>query len=895
MAARTITDSNNIASLDFASLSDLCEGIFSIDLSPSIWIASGASNVLGASVKITNPYGVVIKYPTTSGYDIYPPMTSSVEVDIPTQANNYQYGTYTVEVFLTDANGTIYTLSKPVKICAPNSKNKNVNYGSLLATLDGNCVTGRVAIMADTVPTYQGSISDSQVNDFTLKYPTVSEMAPEETIIGSFSAQLFEGEYRFEGTICAHYSLGDNIFANVNYRVKRYKIIRCLLDKSCVAARLAELQYQISQDCTDKEKIATQNTIINALLLLTVIDGLTNDGQDASDFIAQLESVLGCVCTCNCADGTPIIPINPTGDFVVEGCNVSVVTAGLTTTYTIENYAYEIAIIENGGALILTAPVLDDCTKKQTITFHIEVAYEQIKAMANNEYLSWASIVNRSWDGLSLTCVDSPPLWEGWTFMQRTQWIINNFCGAGKCDAEISNGTFTVLGTDVTMSWTNVDDVYEVALYLDGNFKGSVLYSGASFTYIGAADGSEHTYIAVPRCSNGSVGVALQYTFTEFGCPAIASPTVTDSNVEDASCPYDLSALVNTLPLGIAAEWHNLNNTLSSSLVANPTAATEGVYYVFAKDSNGCYSLGTQVILTCSSETACTAPQNLLVEAISGGFRVRFQSAAFPPPSNSYTVKRRLKSSPDISGSYTTIGTPTWNAGVSRWEILDATAANNALYVYRAISNCSSSAPYADYDFANLSCPTVTLTPHDTSMGYSFTGVGGSVDKYEVSIYAADQVTLIHTDTIVPGFPSPITGTFVYLTSGVVYAVRVKVFIGTYSKTCAFGTSETTGGNVWSIVNTNNDPSVIISLQFGNNNTSPSTYGLYSGTYTSDPLTGTDAALPAINANVVLSIGGGDTIIAATCNGVSGTISGGGGLAQWSGVNGSIRINFAHA
>lgn len=894
MPALNITNSSNIASLDSKIEANLCEGVFTVDLSPSIFIGSGADNVLGASVKMTNPYGVIIRYPTTSGYDIYPPMTSNAEVDIPTQANNYQYGNYTVDVYLTDANGTIYTLSKPVNICAPNPKNKNVNYGSLSATLDGNCVTGRVTIIADTVPAYKGAISDSQVNDFTLKYPTISEKAPEETNIGAFSAQLFEGEYRFEGTICAHYSLGDNIFANVNYKVKRYKTIRCLLDKSCVAVRLAELQYQISQDCTDKEKIETQNTIINALLLIQVIDGLTNDGQDASDYIAQLEQVLGCVCTCNCADGTPIIPINPTGDFVVEGCNVSSATVGLTTTYTIENYAYVLEYTSNGGAITITAPVLDDCTQTQTLIFNIEVVYSQIKALVTNstEYNFWASVVNNALTGLDGTCLGlTANQMNALPLKSKLQYIINEACSGGDCDAVITVPIVGNVGTDVSIAWTNNDDVFAVEIYLDDILKGSVISPTHQFTIAGAADGDTHTYKLISRCSNGSVGSIITDSFTYFGCPFVAAPTVIDANVEDATCPYDLTALVNTLPLGIAAEWHNLHNSSITSLVPDPTAVTGGTYYVYAKNSDGCYSTATQVILTCSTDTACSAPQGVLVESIIGGFRVRFQSATYPPPSNSYTVKRRLKSSPDVSGSYTTIGTPAWNSSVSRWEILDSTPSNNTLYVYRVISNCTSSSPYADYDFANITCPTVALTPADTSVSYSFTGVGGGVDKYEVRIYDSTGVTLIHTDTIVPAFSNPITGTFVYLTAGVVYTVKVRVYIGTYYKDCTSQTTETTGGNGWEILNTNNDPTLNMSLLLGNNNTTPAT-SLYSGTYISDPVTGTSGSLPAINANVSFSLSGGRTIVNATCNGISGTITGGGATASWSGVNGSVRINF---
>lgn len=894
MPALVITDSVNIASLDSVITADLCEGIFSVDVSDSVWISSGASNVLGANVQITNPYGVVIKQYTTSGYDIYPPMTGTVEVNVPTQASNYIYGNYSVAVQLTDADGSIYTLTKTVSICAPDSKNKNRNYGTLSATLDGNCVTGRVTIIADTPPNYKGYTSDSQVNDFLLKYPTVSEVAPEEITQNNFSAQLYEGEYQFSGTICAHYSLGDNVYANVNYRVKRFKTIRCLLDKSCVAARLAELQFQISQDCTDKEKIATQNTIINALLLLTVIDGLTNDGQDASDYIAELETVLGCICTCNCADGTPIIPQNPTGDFVVEGCNVSSDVAGLTTTYTINNYAYVVNVAPNGNAITINAPILADCTQTQTITFNVSVVYTQIKGIADTgtEYQFWASLTNKAWDTLDLSCVGTPSQWSTWTYTQRSQWLFNRMCLGGICDAQITADDVVNTGSDVTVSWNNVADVYEVAAYLDGELKGTVLDPLESFTFVGAADGNEHSWTLVAKCSNGSIGNSLNDEFTYFGCPTIALPTVTDSNVADAECPYDLSALVNTLPLGVTAEWHNLNNTNNSSLVANPTAVTGGVYYVFAKNSDGCYSQGVQVILTCDEDTTCSAPQNLLVQDISGGFRVRFQGASFPPPSNSYTVKRRLKASADIDASYTTIGTPTWNAGVSRWEILDETAINNTLYTYRAISNCTSSAPYVDYDFANLTCAFVTLTPADTSMGYSFTGVGGSVDKYQVSIYEEDEVTLIHTDTIVPAFSSPITGTFIYLTAGVVYVVKLRVFIGTYYEDCAFTTEETTGGSTYTIAYTNNNSAVNCQLLLGNNNSAPS-YELHDGLYTSDPLTGTDGNLPAVNANVVLDISGAAvTITSAVCNGVSGTIAGDGSSVSWSGVNGAINITF---
>lgn len=816
MPAIIINNSPNIASLDEKIVADLCGGIFYVDITPSVWIGTGYNNVMGASVQIINPYNVAIKNYPTSGYDIYSPMTDVIEVDVPTQAGNYQYGQYAISVQLTDANGTIYTISKQVNICAPNPLNKTVKYGSLSALLNGSCKNGAFYIITDTVPAYGGVISNSQVNAFTLEYPTSSGKSVLSTTIGSFSDVLFEGVYKWKGTICANYNIGDNVSVKVNYQVYKEKNIKCVLDETCLAAAFSNLNSQINSDCTDAEKEQTQATLVQAMALIKNIELLVDSGLDASDYIDQLEDVLGCVCTCNCAVGTPIINNSPNKDFNITGCGFTKTTVGLTDTYTFDpSNLYIVAVNPNGGVLTVTAPVLSDCTQTQTFSFNIAAAYTQIKALINNstEYNYWASIINKSWDSLDVSCLGyNSGTWATLTYSQRSQIIFNKLCAGGGCSAIISTNSTNSSASNVVASWTNVSGVYEVLAYLDGEFYGSVLAPISTFTFLGAADGASHTYELVAKCTNGAVGYTLTGNFTYYGCPTIAYPTVTSNNVTSSSCPYDLTALVNTLPMGITAEWHNLNNTNNLSLVSDPSSAIGGIYYVFAKNSDGCYSTGTQVILTCTGGSGCSAPQTLIVEDITSGYRVRFQSAAFPPPLNSYTVKRRLASAPDISGSYTTIGTPTWNASVNRWEILDNTGTDNTLYVYRAISNCTSSAPYADYTFANITCPAVTLTPAETELGYSFTNSGGEIDKYEVKLYDTTGTTLIHTDTWTPSFANPITGTFLYLTSGVAYKVRLRVYIGTYYLDCAFYSTATTGAFTFDIPTNNSSDISLTSL-----------------------------------------------------------------------------------
>lgn len=785
-----ITSSPNIATLDSEILMDLCAGQLYVDISPSVWIGAGDQNVLGAKVQITNPLGVVIK-PFPSGYDVTPETSGGIDVavsfPIPTQAGNYQYGKYSISVQLVDADGTVYTDAKTVSICAPDANNKTRKYGTLGAKLSGICSDGKVYVLVNEPPTYKGVSAESTTQEFTLNYPTGSGKASETGSLNSFSVQLFEGVYGIEGTVCAQYNFGDNVLVKVQYKVNYSKPVICSLDECCVFTGLDALNSKLNSYCSQAEKEDTQDRIQRATLLLSNIDFGVRCGQDVSGYINDLEDVLGLTCSCAFDNGTPIVNNNPASDILIQGCNVEKEVVGLTTVYTLNLYSYVTSVTENGGVLGITNQVLDGCVKSQTLTFNIAAAYSKIKGQINNltEYNYWASILNKSWDSIDISCLGvTQSQWNSYTYAQRSQAIVNALCAGGNCAAIISGNTIANSASDVNVSWSNVSGVYEVSAYLDGQLKGTVLSPVATYKFIGAADGIKHNYTLVAKCSNGASGITLTGNFEYYGCPVVAPPIVTSNNISSATCPYNLTALVNTLPAGIVAEWHNANSTSPSSIVSNPTATADGIYFVFAKNADGCYSTGVQVILSCSVATGCSAPQSVIAEAITGGVRIRFQSAAYPPPSNSYTVKRRLSSDPDVSGSYTTIGAPSWDVASSRWQILDSTATANTLYTWRVISNCTSSAPYADYQFANLACPSVTLTSDNSTVSYSFMNVGGQVDKYEVSIYESDGVTLVHTDTVIPSFPSPITGTFTYLSDGTTYKVKVRAYIGSYYKDC---------------------------------------------------------------------------------------------------------------
>ncbi len=793
MAGTPATGSTKIAIVDSKIIADLCAGKFFVDATPSIYIGSGKDSVLGANVQITNSFGIVVK-PYGDNYEIAPDLSGSMDAaisfNIPTQAGNYQYGKYKVDLQMFDDSGS-WVITKYVSICVPDKNNKTKNYGSLSAQLNGDCVSGKLFVIVDGVPTYNGVISESQVLSGTLEYPTSSELAELDITTGNFAVVLFEGVYKLVGEICATYNYGDNVFAKVKYKIKREKNIRCLIDECCVLTALVALQQRTETDCTDEEKSITASTIVEALSLFEIAKLSAKCGEDPSDSIVKLEKLLGCTCSCNCAEGTPIIGTSPSSDVIIEGCNVSSSVNGLTTTYTINNYEYVVEIVPNGGALVVSSATLADCTKTQVITFDISVVYAQIKTLAsaepteNAEADFWASVVNKSLRDIDPACLGlTQEQWQAKSFPDKWTSILTKLCACcGSCNATIEDAELNQVGADAVLTWNGAAYAYEI--YLDGVLKATIitaLYGSGPYstTLFGAANDILHTWAIVSKCSDKSTGQTQTGEFQFLGCPEVVSAILvegaTTDGVVSAPCPFDLTSLIS-LSNPDTIEWHSANNTLPGSIVSNPANVGGGTYYAFNKNETNCYSLATRITVLCDSEESCTAPQNLTVGKFGiYNFFVQFQSAAYPPPSNSYTVKRRLASDPDTGGSYTTIGTPVWNMSLNRWVIADLTAVNDTLYVYKAISNCGSTEPSIDYVYTNVICPSLVLYPTTTTVSYSFAPISGAAE-IQVEILDSTGTISIHTDTYTPAFSNPITGIFEYLNSGTTYKVRTKIIM----------------------------------------------------------------------------------------------------------------------
>lgn len=343
------TGSPNITSLDSKIVADLCGGNFLIDVSPSIFLTGGAAAVKGASVEIINPLGISIKDYPTSGYDIYPPMTSVYSKAVPKVA-----GTYLISVKLWDSANNSWVISKNVNLCPADVNNKNRNSGCLNMIIKGNCNAGKVVFLLNNPPNYKGKTFSSQVNTLTVKYPTASGKDDLDTTLGSFSLPLYEGQYQVSGSVCVTYEYGDSIYYKINYTVKCEKIIKCMIDECCVFNKLAELNMQLKSDCTQEEKDNTASIGLNAIFLLKTAELAAACGEDPSDIIDDLEKLLGCVCTCNCNEGSPIIGSQESGiDFVYRGLLTQTGTSDPTAQIDVSNNTVEIAWTRTGMGLYL--------------------------------------------------------------------------------------------------------------------------------------------------------------------------------------------------------------------------------------------------------------------------------------------------------------------------------------------------------------------------------------------------------------------------------------------------------------------------------------------------------------------------------------------------------------
>lgn len=819
MAQNHILTSPNITLLDIKVVADICQGKFFIDLSPSLFIGTGAQLVQGAKIQITNPFDVLVKEygvpfdisktgsPSSITNTIY-------QFPIPKVNTLYQYGLYVIKVELTDSAGTKYEVIHNLSICEPDSKDKTKKYGTIKAQIIGNCLNGKLIVLIDEPPVYKGFGFESKTQTSTLTYPTGGPTAPFVTTASAFSLALYEGVHLLKSEVCVTYNLTENNYVKVPYKVDCKKNILCRVDLCCVYNKMSEINLQLDSDCSVSQREKLIDVTLDSIRLLKIIDLGSSCGEDISEYIEQLEVLLNCKCSCSAAEGTPVVNNTTTyRDFSITGCNVVKTVNGLTDSYQIENYAYEVTTDPAASFITIGAPTLTDCTKKQQLTFNVAGLYTAVKGLIANqtEYNYWSNIVK---SGLiptvgNLACLGiTMQQYLALSYSDFWNLVISKICAissGSSCVAVISGLTAVAQGQNTLISWTNNSSVFKVEVYIDNVLQQVVISPLTTFLATGFNDNAKHSYKLVSYCSNGAPGNILSSQFTFQGCPSIPAPSLSSNNVQNATCPFNLNSLVTPVA-GLSIEWHNANtnqsNDPASTLVPNPAAVTSGTYYAYQVDVNKCYSPASTVVVACVVAGNCTEPLNLLVEKSSfNNFLITFNAAATPPPS--YLVKRKLASSPDVDASYTVIGTPVFNSSLNLYQITDNnnnSFSSSTLYTYKAESQCADGTrPSAYFNYAFISCPLLSLVSTDVSVNYEFLSSNG-VTKYVVKILDENNQE-VNSALFTSPYASPITGVFNGLTPNKLYKVFITAFVGTaYSKECNkqnIPTQMQTGGSTY--------------------------------------------------------------------------------------------------
>lgn len=112
---------------------------------------------------------------------------------------------------------------------------------------------------------------------------------------------------------------------------------------------------------------------------------------------------------------------------------------------------------------------------------------------------------------------------------------------------------------------------------------------------------------------------------------------------------------------------------------------------------------------------------------------------------------------------------------------------DNLIYDFRVITNCPGGTPSPSTTTQQIKiiCPTVTTTPSDTTVAYSFPELGGSITSYTAFLFDSSGVVTLGSQT--PTGTTTRSGTFTGLQPSTAYKVRIVIFAGSFSKAdCPF-------------------------------------------------------------------------------------------------------------
>ncbi len=381
-------NSPNVSQFDYSADFALASRTLTIE-DASIYIEpDGADNISAAGgglfFKVTAPNGTTLydtsDFPVTPS--ILPNAPLPLEILLPLFAGEVVWGTYTIIGYLKDADATIYTLTKTVKLCDPCTCGCTASSdGCAEISTFVNCSNSLLEVSDTTNYTYNGISTTDIAYNITITYPASSGVGQIPYGAPYFTIPVYTGTYVFDVSNVATYSYGDLVTVDVTYTKQFNKFADCNLDLCWLHCGLRDLTNEylplIGTGSVREKQI--EQKLRKIALYIHLIESGNSCGYDVSAYIQASKDILGgdCACVCGTRSVNRGINLPSTVTFVFnKSCadadvNFETNIVGNTVYVDYEDVHYEFVVVESAQAGFQVTQDLTGCVK--TLTFDIVV------------------------------------------------------------------------------------------------------------------------------------------------------------------------------------------------------------------------------------------------------------------------------------------------------------------------------------------------------------------------------------------------------------------------------------------------------------------------------------------------------------------------------------------
>lgn len=414
-------NSSNITTFGYSATWDLFNKRVIFDTAGlTVYNGSSGSGIF-SGIKIS--FGLVdqdgielatIDFDDTAKY-IVPSVTQEFIVDLSALSYAFLFQNYKITGAIKDANGTVYTIpSIYKKVCEPVNFNES-GYVPGIFQVTADCVNNSLTVKELTNLTYDNLIPDSKTKAGTFYYPTGTIASISFANTPWSNNIVYTGENRVVNTTTALYSLGDDIYVEVQYQTDNAFDITCSNKMSSIMCCIIDLQSQYTKNCNNaigqnaKQKLDGVTIPLLAGLLKEI------NGQDASNEAELIRKTLKCNCGTKSINQNEPTPINPSiYNIVIQGVGGTTVPSatvvGSTKTYFVGSNVYQVTKGDTGDlSYTIQTDTATANTVKYKLTFNktIEAGYILAAISANSGLITTLnSLINFTNFNIDLTSLN---------------------------------------------------------------------------------------------------------------------------------------------------------------------------------------------------------------------------------------------------------------------------------------------------------------------------------------------------------------------------------------------------------------------------------------------------------------------------------------------------------